>query len=1218
MSDNVSGKSNMSLFTVDQKGGGKATKLLTKDASFKVADLYFKQKNIMYSHLHNSFDKFLDEDVKMLLLYGNNTFYEKATADKIYRYKFKFTDIAIKPPTTESDDEIMFPSRARTEGLTYAAKLVATITQIQEVVDIATDKVTRRVIGEPEYAYPITNIPIMVRSRYCSLNIKPGQDQTECKYDPGGYFIVNGQEKAVMSLERMIDNKPVVSIKKDSGNIIYTVQVNSRTYYENEMIQSLTVRVKKDKTLAIKVPILKEVPVFIVFRALGVESDRDIINMVAYDENDTELVNLIRISLEDTVSETNGEKIMTQDQAIDYLVNKMRMVKRYSETDKDIRHKERKMDLESQLVNNFLPHIRNEKIYKAYYLGYMINRLLNCYLGRYPIDDRDSYLNKRVDLPGTLIYELFKQYYKKMLNECTRHFKKRNNNDDNPPNIINQIKPNIIEGGLKAALMTGTWGKRKGVAQMLQRMTYLQTISLLRKINSPTVDASTNKLTGPRHLHPSAIPLLCFIETPEGQKVGLVKHLTLISNVTIMKKSQLYVLKSFLKDKIIDVQDVALNKLRWYTKIFLNGDWIGLTDEPRKLYEALRERKLDGTFDANTSVVHELKSEMETKELKIFCDSGRLYRPSLCVKDNELVLTQKHLDMIQIEEPAGPTQISNWQEFMMKNPGVIEYVDTDETANSMVAFQPQNLDTMKRRKTESHKQVKNLEITGNHNIINRYDDFTWVEYTHCEIHPSLMIGEVACNIPFCNHNQGPRNMYQYSQAKQAMGIYTSNYKDRLDISYILYNPQRPLITTRAMKYINTYDLPSGENAIVAIACYSGYNQEDSVIINQSAIDRGIFRSTSLKKYMTTVQKNQSTSQDDVFIKPDESKVVGMRSGSYDKLNERGYVPEETEIVNGDIIIGMAAPIQPMGNNNKTLKDKSEVYKSHVAGRVDRVWTDIRNQEGYEMRKMRIRSQRIPHIGDKMCNRHGQKGTIGITLPASDMPFTKNGIQPDIIMNPNAIPSRMTIGQLIECLLGKVSSIRGHETDGTPFGNIDEEKVKDVLESLGYERNGYEYLYNGMTGKRMKVMIFIGPTYYQRLKHMVSDKIHARAHGPRTLLTHQAPEGRSKEGGLRFGEMERDAMLAHCIARFLHERMMYTADAYDTHICGSCGLFAQRMMRKDNKAYATKDDIYWCPACRNKTDVAKIRIPYAAKLLFQEMMALSIAPRIRVKKNQYDM
>ncbi len=1278
----------------------KSESLLDIDSAFRLIDLYFKQNNIMFSHLYNSFDKFLDEDVKSLLKDNRNIFFEKITKDTVYRYMFEYENISIKPPT-DNEDEIMFPSDARERNMTYASKLVATITQVQEKVDIATGQIKRRVIGQPEYEYPIAIIPVMVKSKYCSTNIKKGQDKSECKYDPGGYFIINGSEKAVMSLERMVNNKPLVFTKKDSNALIYTVQVNSKSYIDAEMTQIVSIRMKKDKIMTIRVPILNEIPVFILFRALGIESDRDIINMVVYDKNDVDMVNLIRVSIDAAVDEDTNIKIRTKEAAINYLINKMRVIKRYNETDKDIRLKERIKHLETLLTNNFLPHVAADPLMKAYYLGYMINRLSQCVLKRIEKDDRDSYVNKRVDLPGTLIFELFKQYYKKMLNECSKFFRRRNNDDERPLNIINQIKPNIIEQGLKGALSTGVWGKKKGVAQMLQRLTYLLTVSTLRRINSPTVDASTNKLTGPRHLHntqlsavcvtgdteillgngidikqikdlqeydtvktvnPSTLddspsrmsrfiklipdkllklrtisgreikctpdhPILvnknrkfvwikagdlkvndkviithvskyiscdkptklkiksseipkqyrielqkigildrnltqqeteilarllgasitdghicqrgdyydacfslgelddvyamiddimklgfgypffrrsityyhtkhgntvthktwtvgkngafacllhtlggfkgkkttqarklpewikkankrtkreflsgfqggdggkiamhsnsktwklslgrssqtsdlenkdqtqlylesivdlflefgikakinskiiddkyefsirfdqtldnickyidcisyrycnqkkresslpieyikychqmlqtrkenyniieqmytngervckirdktgistnqiyriinglkkghkfspvvhkkisydkfleeynlkdnkvsipiasieeikpepvydlttissnhsfignsfvisnCYVETPEGNKVGLVKNLSLMGNVTITRKSQVYIIKSFLKDKLVDLHDISPGEVGTYTRVFLNGEWLGLTKEPGRMYNALKNMKLKGELEAHTSIIHEIKSEIESKEIKIFCDGGRLFRPFFVVKNNTIKLTKQQTETIILDGKSNTTTSANWNEFMIKNQGTIEYLDTDEYVNSMVAMFPVDVENMRKKQVDTAKLITKVKLKDNSSITNRYDDFVYVNYTHCEIHPSMMIGAVVANIPFCNHNQGPRNIYQYSQARHAMGLYASNYRDRLDISYILFHPQRPLITTRMMRYIHTDYLAAGENAVVAIACYSG-------------------------------------------------------------------------------------------------------------------------------------------------------------------------------------------------------------------------------------------------------------------------------------------------------------------------------------------------------------------------------------------------------------
>jgi DNA-directed RNA polymerase II subunit RPB2 len=1091
--------------------GGDTDYLDTEDI-FKLGDLYFRQKNILYSHLHNSFNKFLDEDLISILTNGDNIFFEKITNETAIKYKFKYTNISIKAPYMDTTDEIMFPYHARMKNLTYGSKVVATVTQIQEIIDIVTDKKTSRVIGEPEHNVDIAIIPIMVRSKYCNLELRRGQENTEGTYDPGGYFIVNGSEKVVMSLERMIDNKPLVFIKKDSSTIYHNVQVNSKSPQITGMTQITSIKVKKDGIMTLKVPILNEVPVCILLRALGLQSDKEIMDCISYNDNDIKMQRLIRLSIDGSKKNEYDQLILTQEDAINYLISKMRIFTRYSETNKEIRDHQKKIDLLHQLTNSFLPHVNNNLIEKAYYVGYMINRLLNCVLGRNLPDDRDNYVNKRIDLPGALLGELFKQYYRKMLNECNKFFRKRNNDDVNPFNIINQIKSNIIDQGLKTALSTGAWGRKKGVAQMLQRLSYMKMISSLRRVNATNVDAVSNKLTSPRHLHGSQVSYICIVETPEGIKVGLVKNLSVIGNITLEIKSQVGIIKNFLVDKIKNIRDVPLNRFNNYIKVFLNGEWIGLTSDGYELYIKLKKSKLDGTFDPHTGIIYDI----ENREIKIYCDGGRLFKPSLVVENNLIKLNKKHIDTIDTKNKQNITKISTWNEFLVINPGLIEYVDAEESSYLMLAIHPDVAYAEKQKMEQSIVLSSKLKPDELEKVINRYDDLQFVRYTHSDLHPCFMLGVVASNIPFLNCNQGPRNIYQYSQATQAISMYATNYKHRFDISYMLYHPQRPIVMTRMMKYINTDNMPFGENVVVALMCYTGYNQEDSVIVNQSAIDRGLFRSTSFKKKLSLIQKNQTTSQDDVFIKPDPKKVEGMRYGSYDKLNEQGYVPKETKITNGDIILAKVSPIQPVGNSLKTFKDNSESYKSHIDGTVDDVYTNILNHEGYEMRRMRIRSERIPHIGDKVCSRAAQKGTIGITLSHSDMPFTKEGITPDLIVNPNAIPSRMTMGQFIECLTGKLGAIKGVNVDGTGFEAINLEKVKKELEDRGFEPNGNEYLYNGMTGKKMKVMIFIGPTYYLRLKHMVSDKIHSRSRGPRTQLTHQPLEGRARDGGLRFG------------------------------------------------------------------------------------------------------
>lgn len=728
---------------------------LTTDDVFDFMKLYYNRNGIMYSHLYNSFNKFLNEDVKIFLENGDHIFFEKIDRNLIYRYKFKYDNVMIKPPTMENDVEAMFPSDARTKSLVYSCRLMAKVTQIQEIIDLTTDEKITNINGTPEENVPIANIPLMLKTTYCSLTTHKGYDNSECEYDPGGYFIINGSEKVVIAQDRMCDNKPLVFIKKEPGFDTFTVQVNSKSYKPHGLVQSIMIKIKKDKILTIRVPILSEIPVMILFRALGIESDRDIINYITYDENDNDLIDVLRVSMEECKNE-KGVKIQTKEDAITYLIGKMRVIKKYSETDKNVKQQQKRLYLQSLLETGFLPHVEGSTFSKGVYVGYMINRLLRCYLGRIPKDDRDSYVNKRIDLPGTLIEELFRQFYRKMLNECNKFFKKRNNSDIEPTIVINQIKPNIIEQGLKTALLTGSWIRKKGVAQMLQRYTYLQTLSFLRRIDAPGGDSSTSKLTSPRHLHPSSIRWMCPVQTPEHSRVGLTKHLSIIGNVTILQTSQIGVIKSFLKKYVINVQDVSASKIREFTKIFLNGEWLGLTKDNIKLVDMLRKNKLNNTFNLDVSITNDI---MEG-EIKIYCDGGRGYTPAIRVENNEIKLKKHHIKNISLNKTQAQDKITSWEEFMIKNPGIIEYVDMEEQVYLLFADKINKVEKMRQLMLSSIDKVKNVK---NNKVENRYDDMTFVKYTHCDFHPSFLLGEIATNIPFCSSNQAPRNIFQYAQ-----------------------------------------------------------------------------------------------------------------------------------------------------------------------------------------------------------------------------------------------------------------------------------------------------------------------------------------------------------------------------------------------------------------------------------------------------------------------
>lgn len=654
--------------------------------------------------------------------------------------------------------------------------------------------------------------------------------------------------------------------------------------------------------------------------------------------------------------------------------------------------------------------------------------------------------------------------------------------------------------------------------------------------------------------------------TPEGASVGLVKNMSMICSITVSSNS--LNVRNIIEDHGIqlfkgDNIEIFSNKS---TKVIVNGDIVGTHHDPAIFYAKLKEEKLSGTINIYTSIVWNIKEN----EIIICTEGGRCVRPLYIVNEQSKTnLTKEIIEGIKSKTLA-------WKDLLI-NHRVIEFIDVEEANTAMIAMKHQDL------------------------LKGKKGSLLPVKYTHLEIHPSLILGVLASTIPFSDHNQAPRNCYQSAQAKQAIGVYALNFRYRYDtLGHVLHYPQRPIVHTRMASVLNTDHMPNGINAIVAIACYTGYNQEDSVLLNKSAVDRGLFVSTYFRTYKEQNNKNHSNGEEEFFTKPE---VKALKAYNYDKLADDGFVPENTYVEGGDIIIGKCMP-NKIGNVIN-YKDNSIGFKVNDQGFVDsNAYGDKKfcniNGDGYTFAKVRIRSDRIPTIGDKLSSRSGQKGTCGMLYRHEDMPFTKDGIVPDLIMNPHAIPSRMTIGQLIECIMGKACLQLGTYGDSTPFTDVTVEEIADILESCGMERYGNEIMYNSRTGHQIDTLIFIGPTYYQRLKHMTCDKVHSRANnGPIVLLSRQPSEGRARDGGLRLGEMECECLWSYGIIQFLKERIMECSDNYRIFACKQCGVMAIVNPEKN---------LYTCKNCKNNTNFAQARIPYAAKLLLQEIQSMNISTR----------
>ena len=1165
------------------------------DVSHKLIESYFEKQHLdrLVRHQKESYNQFVSEQIRETIQMFNpvliHSEHDKDDITGLYSLEIiiTFDNLQIYRPQIHENNgatKIMFPQEARLRNFTYASTMSVD-------VNIKIIKRTGENLTSIETLYkklPRINIgkmPIMLKSNICVLtqysHLK--SDITgECWMDPGGYFIINGSEKTCIAQERAAENTVMCfNIKKNNNKWSWLAEIKSVPDFKciSPKQINITIATRNNGSghgIYVQIPRIKTpIPLFILFRALGVVSDEEICKIIILDlkKNKKKMLFGLKASIIDS------NKYITEEDSLQYIIQQAMFTP--INMDKEAGIKKKREFTVNVLENDLFPHCKTKK-QKIYFLGYMVNKLLQTSFGWRKSDDRDSYLNKRLDTTGILLNNLLRNYFNKLVKDMQKQTVREINNGswrstDDYLNIINQtniykiIKATTIENGLKRALATGDFGikntnsNKVGVAQVLSRLTYISSLSHLRRVNTP-IDKS-GKLIPPRKLHNTQWGMICPAESPEGGSVGVVKNLSYLAHITV--KSSSIPLYDILNDKYESIENKTSEELYDKVKIFVNGCWIGIANEPQKLYLYLKDCKYKGIINIYTSIVFDYK----TKEIIICNDAGRLTRPIYRLIDNKINFTPELLKKIN-------DKTVNWDDLLITigdNESVLEYIDSREQDHSLIYI------NSKKRK--------------------RLVDFDY-NYTHCEIHPSTIFGILASCIPFPEHNQSPRNTYQCAMGKQAMGTYATNYINRMDkTAYVQSYTMRPLVDTRLMNVINLNKLPSGSNVIVAIMSYSGYNQEDSIIFNQDSLDRGLFSATL---YHTEKDEEKKIHGDEeIRCKADRTKTKGMKFGNYDKLNHMGVIPENTLIEDRDIIMGKVAPIKQNRNDHtKVIKylDQSKIYRTNEETYVDKNYIH-RNGDGYTFAKIRTRCYRKPVIGDKFSSRHGQKGTIGLVMEGSDMPYTATGERPDIIINPHAIPSRMTIAQLKETLLGKVLLELGLYGDGTSFGEFHIQDICKKLQHLGYERHGNDIMYNGMTGEQMESQIYIGPAFYQRLKHMVMDKEHSRSVGPMVVLTRQPAEGRSRDGGLRFGEMERDCMVSHGAARFTKDRLYHSSDSFEVHVCGKCGLMA--IFNEEKK-------IHHCKTCNDHIDFHRVQIPYACKLLFQELITMNIAPRMIIK------
>ena len=1099
--------------------------------------------------------------------------------------------------------------------------------------------------------------PIMVQSDFCILGglSKDIRFQMgECRNDIGGYFIIDGKEKVVIPQEKFADN--MLYIRKDTNDLyLYSAEIRSVSENVSKPIRTLSVKIVaptpsySNLNIVVNIPnVRKPVPLFIVFRALGILSDKDIITMCLYDlDKYSDMLDTFIPS----VHEAGG--IMTQETALDFIA---------------VLTKEKTTAMVLYILSDyFLPHIGETNfIQKAYYLGHIVRKLLNVYMGIENETNRDNFKFKRIETPGSLVSDLFREYYnlqQKAVHlslESTLYYNQQEY-ENNLQKLI-QDKRSVFEdkdhrqvdSGFKKAFK-GNWGakthtKRIGVVQDMNRLSHNTMLSHLRKTNLP-LDSSV-KLVGPRVLHASQWGYFDPIDTPDGANIGLHKHLSISSYITkgFSREPLIKWLREKVKLKFVEECPIVL--LAQYTKVFVNGFWAGMVEDPIQCTHYMKLFRRNALLPIYTSVSFDIKQNT----IFIYTDEGRLTRPIFYRDDATANATATTTDdaasaaataaagfFFASEKNAIRRQIESgdftWQqlitgfnekkataEFHPKKLKIYELYDLYEGVDKEV--NPAKLDRFLTKKAVidyvDTSESEDIYIAVNKEVLQQTE-----KYTHMEIHESLLFGMMCNLIPFPHNNPATRNSFSCGQSKQAVSMYHTNFHVRMDKSaVVLASPQIPLIKTRYMDVINGEENCYGENAIVAIMCYTGYNVEDAVLINEGSLKRGLLRTTYYSTYETHEEKTKNSRDvletETLFTNIEKSEnIIGTKPGfEYNHLDENGIIKEGTELHDKMVVIGMSSLVEP---KSALRVDASKVPKKGQLGIVDKTFI-TEGEEGERIAKVRVREIRIPAIGDKMASRAGQKGTIGNIIPESNMPFTRDGLRPDIIINPHAIPSRMTIGQFVECITGKACSILGCFGDATAFSTMKAGELSDALVRAGYHSSGNDVLYNGMTGEQLEAEIFMGPTYYMRLKHMVKDKINYRARGPMTSLTKQPVSGRANDGGLRIGEMERDSIIAHGATNFLTESMMERGDKYYMAVCNQTGMLA---------IYHPEQNLFMSPmadgpiqfvgsvaegniAVENITKHGRsfsvVRIPYTFKLLMQEMMCCNVAMRILTDDN----
>ena len=1060
-----------------------------------------------------------------------------------YPYKIQLGKVKLQQPRMmELDGSIthITPAEARLRNVSYSAPVMMEASVVEDGK-----------ILESRFVH-IGDIPVMVRSNACILHNFPSQkliEHGEDPKDPGGYFIINGSERVIVGLEDLSYNKIIVDKETVGGNTVFKAKVYSSIVGYRAKLELV---MKNDGLIVARIPGSPvDIPVVTLMRALGLESDKEIAASVSF-------VDEIQDELEASFEKTSD--VPTAKDAIVYISKRIApgMLEEFQ-----IKRAETLLDW--GLLPHLGKHPENRKE-KSQFLGEAACKLLELRLGWIYPDDKDHYGNKVIKFAGQMLADLFRTAFRNLVRDM-KYQLERSGQKRGINAVAAAIRPGIVSDKLNNAIATGNWGRgRVGVTQLLDRTNYLSTISHLRRVQSPLSRTQPNFEA--RDLHATHFGRICPSETPEGSNCGLVKNLALSAIISVNVSSEEIVEKLF-DLGTVHFSDAKDEIKKGSTRVFVDGRLIGYFKEGGKLAESLRELRRDSKIHPHIGIsFFHPEIEGATKRLYVNCNAGRVLRPLIIIKENKSLLSSELLEKIS-------KKLLSWNDLLRM--GIIELIDANEEENCYITF--------------DEKDTK--------------------KHTHLEIFPSAILGAGASIIPYPEHNQSPRNTYESAMAKQSLGFSTPmmNTSTYVRQHFMLY-PQTPIVTTKAMNLLGLEDRPSGQNCVVAVLPFDGYNIEDAIVISKASVDRGLGRTFFFRIYDAEAKQYPGGMRDKFEIPNAEDNIRGYKGEkAYRLLEDDGVVAAESKVLGGDILIGKTSPPRFMEEYREFeatgpyRRDTSIGMRPSETGVVDTV-VMTQSNEGGKMYKIRIRDMRIPEIGDKFASRHGQKGVLGILAKNEDLPYTADGVTPDVLINPHAFPSRMTVGMFMESITGKAAALRGRQFDGSAFVGEKLDDVKEIMNQTGFKYSGKEIMYDGRTGKSFPVEVFIGVVYYQKLHHMVADKIHARARGQVQMLTKQPTEGRARGGGLRFGEMERDCLIAYGASMILKDRLLDESDKAEIYVCERCGLTAY---------HDVKQRKYVCRVCGDKAKVSSITVAYAFKLLLQEMQSLNIAPRLLIKE-----